>query len=106
MGEEGSYTRWMGAVRRVGIFAKSVIAVFGCPGAVSVGPGHRVRGTHELGVELGQPGLAVVIEDKHGVDHRGPPAARRALQKIGLLDLVESNVQDKFKDEDRAYRRR
>lgn len=95
--------RWMDAVRRVGIFAKSVIAVFGCPDAVSVGPGHRVGRTHELGVELGQPGLAVVIEDEHGINHRGPTAARRALQRI---DLVESNVQDKFKDEDRAYRRR
>jgi len=64
--------RWMDAARRVGIFARSVIAVFGCPDAVSIGrPGHPMGGTHELGVELGQPGLAIVIKDENGVDHRG-----------------------------------
>lgn len=71
--------RLMGAARRVCIFVQSVIAVFGCPVlrqlalvlvlvmAVKWGEG----GTHELSIELGQPGLAVVIEDKHSVDHRG-----------------------------------
>ena len=26
---------------------------------------------YELGVEFGEAGLAVVVEDEHGVDHRG-----------------------------------
>lgn len=33
--------------------------------------GNSGADTNDLGVELGQPGLAVVVEDQHGVYHGG-----------------------------------
>lgn len=58
VGGGGSCRRLMGAVRRVGIFVKSVIAVFACPVAVLVRPAFWLSSggeseSHELGVKLG-----------------------------------------------------
>lgn len=46
-----------------------------CPNEKPVSVARRIEqacsysNTHDLGVEPGQAGLAVVVEDEHGVDH-------------------------------------
>lgn len=42
------------------------------------------RETNELGVELGQPGLTVVVEDQHGVDHRCSMPEEEVMLGCGL----------------------
>jgi len=50
-----------------------------------VGGEERVGGgTNELGVELGQPRLTVVVEDQYGVDHRCSMSGKEAILGCGL----------------------
>lgn len=41
--------------------------------------------TNDLGVELGQTGLAVVVEDQHGVYHGGQASGSWCLRSEGLI---------------------
>jgi hypothetical protein len=63
----------MGAVRLGGIFVQSVIVEFGYPGKELAGWCECMRGetwrTYQSCVELGQPGLPIVIEDEDCVYH-------------------------------------